>query len=170
MTHDWIQQPSGRNCQPSRSSVKPCKQMGRKIPTHKFTQVPDFIGCLTCPCSIFLSVERRKRGRAKSIKVTVSIIQSVLWWNQPNNTHSFPMAEPAFPLSSLMKWLFKWKEILMGCFILGVFLKRERTKALSTFYTRQFASEALWSHFRSGVIVLMCVRAIDSCITSRTHA
>lgn len=125
MTHYWIQQQfSGIKWQPSRSSVKPCKQIGRAIPTHKFTQMPDF----TCIMShrplvpvAYFTVERRKGGWAKSIKVTVSIIQSVLRWNQPNNTNSLPTAELAFPLFSLMKWLLKWKEILIGWFSLDAF-------------------------------------------------
>lgn len=55
-------------------------------------------------------------------------LHSVLWWNQPNNTHSLPTDKLTFPLFSLMKWLLKWKAVLIGWFSLGAFWKGNRPK------------------------------------------
>lgn len=125
----------GWKWQPSRSSVKSCKQIGRNIPTQKSHQCQVLYNVWQAFFFhiAYFAVERRKKGgRAKSIKVIVSTIRSVLQWNQPNNTHSLPTAELASPLFSLMKWLLKWKEILMGWFSLGAFWKGKRATALTT--------------------------------------
>lgn len=115
----------------------------------------------------YFQVERRKGGRAKSIKVTVSIIQSVLRWNQPYNTHSLPTAELAFPLFSLKKWLLKWKEILIGCFSLGAFWKGNVPKqfplpALHAIWTTVESFQFRGYGFKIFSMMCVCVMHINS--------